>query len=749
MISKKKFNLCIIGVSVIVLISICYYYYNRSYNNKNKQLFVENFNSNEQTINSNNLITNGSFSSNKNINQNSSSSGSNLIIKYSNNPGQSAYVLQQEKTNKKTKIFYEMVVPVKKNSYYVLSFWVSLIGNNKPINYSTLVYARIPKSDSSNYIPKLTYKKLKQQNNNGVVWSYISYYFTSPSDAMDKMYIYLNYTKNLQAKKILFTDISLNIILSDSTNFKYTNKLVCYLDSYDSKTKILEDKSNSGNKFLFSNTPYYNSSNGSILTINNTISGPPSQQLFNPTNTSIFNFTTILVFSNKTIYTTPVPILTIPCNTNYSLEISVGSANNNLYNLYCKLGDKKIYIIKNLVFTNKTLLFIEYNDQIVNIYQDSRKIFSSDNKIKLYLDNDSSKKVMINRLGINGDSKNLDANFYGFLVYNTILTEDTMNGIRKYFITNQNQSDTNSTLPYQIHDAVPDQNNTSDDIPGYGTDIYTDDNQFQNDFDNGINQQNPNGLDNPNDCMKDCNELCQPFMNESMNKLNECYESCKYTKLSCQNYCKKDENKYTLFCKGQANNNVNKCPIAYKRKGKYYIYIEPGSKYAIEFQFSGEKSYGKNREGARRMYELNFPGCEVPDILLPGGGENYLDKCPFVIKENNPCYSRHCAGVDWSKKNPKNQRLCKACKKTISHYCSINSEFDDACVCWKDEYRNLDKCIKFRRQYEHPNDYQCNINQFNIYEHPDFNKYIRKDKIPCWNCNLDDASESYKKIKGR
>ena len=139
MISKKNFNLCIIGVSVIVLISLIYYYYNRSCNKQNKELFIENFNSNDNKINNNNLITNGSFSSNKNINENTSSSGSNLIVKFSNNPGKSAYVLEQKRSKRNTKIFYEVAVPVKKNGHYLLSFWVAFQKNKKPIDYTKLV----------------------------------------------------------------------------------------------------------------------------------------------------------------------------------------------------------------------------------------------------------------------------------------------------------------------------------------------------------------------------------------------------------------------------------------------------------------------------------------------------------------------------------------------------------------------------------------------------------------------------------
>ena len=46
------------------------------------------------------------------------------------------------------------------------------------------------------------------------------------------------------------------------------------------------------------------------------------------------------------------------------------------------------------------------------------------------------------------------------------------------------------------------------------------------------------------------------------------------------------------------------------------------------------------------------------------------------------------------------------------------------------------KCVEFRKQFQNPKDYMCNVSDFNIKEHPDFKKYIRKDSIPCWGCDI-------------
>ena len=58
------------------------------------------------------------------------------------------------------------------------------------------------------------------------------------------------------------------------------------------------------------------------------------------------------------------------------------------------------------------------------------------------------------------------------------------------------------------------------------------------------------------------------------------------------------------------------------------------------------------------------------------------------------------------------------------------------CKCWTVENKDKPECYEHRRHFEDPNDYQCCIKSFKISEHPDFNKYIRKDKIPCFGCDL-------------
>lgn len=182
-------------------------------------------------------------------------------------------------------------------------------------------------------------------------------------------------------------------------------------------------------------------------------------------------------------------------------------------------------------------------------------------------------------------------------------------------------------------------------------------------------------------------------------------------------------------------NNRNKksdyCPIVYMVDGSYVVYIPEQSKYAKKFHGSGQQNYGKNKDNAREIYKKNFPDCPIPDLLRYHGAAP--DKCPFIIGRDNPCHRFECRDVDWNANKP---AMNQSCKQSIVQYCTINSELDPRCICWRPDMRTNPKCQKFRRYFQNPEDYGCTINTFNIEEHPDMNKYIRKDRIPCWGCNL-------------
>ena len=136
------------------------------------------------------------------------------------------------------------------------------------------------------------------------------------------------------------------------------------------------------------------------------------------------------------------------------------------------------------------------------------------------------------------------------------------------------------------------------------------------------------------------------------------------------------------------------------------------------------------------MYSINFPKCIIPDELYKGGNnKNKNNNCPYVINDLNPCNTGNCVDVNWNVKDYNKLKLNDKCKKAVSNYCHINYDYDENCICWDPAYKDNAECIKVRKFFENPKDY-CLPGSFNIEDHPDFNKYIKKDNIPCWGCDL-------------
>jgi hypothetical protein len=180
------------------------------------------------------------------------------------------------------------------------------------------------------------------------------------------------------------------------------------------------------------------------------------------------------------------------------------------------------------------------------------------------------------------------------------------------------------------------------------------------------------------------------------------------------------------------------CPKVELKNDEYWVFIQSGSKLHKAVGYCGYKSYGKSQDNAMKIYKLNFPGCPVPDILTIPRRHPSFPLCPYVVNDDsNPCKNGDCPNVNWAEKDPAKMHLSEKCKRGINSYCERHT-YDNECKCWRMPYRNNKECIKYRRQFLNPSDYDCNINNFNIESHPDMSKYIRKDRIPCWACSLKD-----------
>ena len=175
----------------------------------------------------------------------------------------------------------------------------------------------------------------------------------------------------------------------------------------------------------------------------------------------------------------------------------------------------------------------------------------------------------------------------------------------------------------------------------------------------------------------------------------------------------------------------NYCPKVIYEDGHYYAIIQNDSDLSKKLGYSGIRDYGTNIDNAKKIYQTNFPKCKVPDILERNKYRGNLKECPFVIINNeNPCNVYDCKDVDWKKGTTNNTY----CKRAVDNYCSKYYDVDDACFCWKPENKNSKACLKWRGQFDSPD--KCDFRKYPIETHPDADKYIRKDKIPCWGCNL-------------
>lgn len=675
---------------------------------------IENFDNN--LIVNYNLIKNNCFENQKNLENFINQSGPNKIINIQN-PGKSQYAL-----NQKFKSFYEISCECSLNSSYLLYFYLLVDNTNiNEFNFENYIKIRMPTKDYSNYIPKIKYNIEKKINLGGNKnWYYVKINYHSNENVLDKQIITFN---NQQKNNNLYiTELSLFKVLNNAPNYIFNKNLICFIDSidYNSNNNILHDISGNNNDLYLSNIP---KKNENYIELTNTkIEAFPASQLNSNKFTIIFTINKIQEennhVSNLDNNNTNKTLLSIPGNNNYCFEIII--IDDYIYLLQ---NSKKIKSNKPLNYFNKSVITILYNNNTLNIYNDNVNILS--HKIdSIFL---NSKSLLINK------NKNINLHLYNFIVYNRVVEAKELKDIREYFITNQNKkSDQTPNILDLTFDNVYDKSNFN--------------NPLINNFDNiekfhSTSEESYEEVHDNNDikmklnCVKDCNNICNKFLNGSTNQIDNyknCLKNCKNVMGSCKDYCY-DNTEDSTYCN---NEEIKKekynCPKVYKRNGKYIVYIPENGIYS-DF-FTGEKVFSSDIDKARNMYAYNFPNCPIPKELVCENNK-YKEFCPFTINEINPCNSRYCSDVNWNVKNYKDLKANNKCKKVISNYCHINYDKDENCICWDPKYKNSKECIEFRKFFEDPNDY-CNISQFNIQDHPDIKKYVKKDNIPCWGCNI-------------
>lgn len=770
MIPKKHRLLFFTGIGVlIVLLLLIYKYYRRA----PSMIYERMTNSESNSSNLNNLITNGDFSNGEKTGDFAGWSGTNLI-QLQSNPGTSNYVLRQSRSINKT--YYQLNVSCIPNKVYVFRCLVSFEGLMTQPDLESLIKFNIPNSSGTNVSPDTFHKIIKKfdlDNNN--TWYEIQYAFRTPSDSDNTVQIFLNYTTNLQASNIYFTNLEFYRVLPEAIDFTELNDLICflsadqYLSSSTGSNKWL-DITNSGHSFQFNAVPLTDTIIGGININDNKLTGPALSTIFgSDTLTSSENlneFTCNLVFKCNESYTNEEKVtlmeeeipsneesstvdstpnaLTIPGNNGSGIQLFIPNCQGRIKLVFN--GSQTFYSDRQLVFYVKSVITLVYSNSMINVFQDGVNVLSA--KIDAFYPNN-------NPITINS-SFNWNATLFGIQFYNSKLSIEEMGNIYKYFVEKSCSTGIDSEDFNMLSNS----------------EVYDYDNSFQNDMDNSSSLTSTEEASEENvfseysatngtttstgecstvynsvsetsmACRQDCMAMCAPFLNQAslgtnMQDYQMCVSNCKNSLPSCSNYCcTNDDSALCGSISNEEESEINECPIAYKKNGQYTIYIDSDSNYAQTTGRSGEIQYGPDRENAAYIYQKNFPNCSLPDALTPSGGNDYRVDCPFKIQDNNPCDSDYCSNIDWSKTDDEcAAEMNKECKHMVANYCEINNQYDDSCLCWRPENRDKPACRNFRMKFQNPNDYQCSSGSHPISEHPDYSKYIKRDEIPCWGCN--------------
>lgn len=679
-----------IFIFILLLIILTILFICASYNSKksnylllNNNNEIEHFESQFDFLKINyNLISNNSFQDGNPLSNFINQNGFNQIIKYKN-PGKSPFVLHQKKNS-----LYEISCSADINSYYILYFYIYSENNIDNLDIESFIKIRMPTKDYINYFPKINYniiKKIDLGMKNP--WYYLKITYKSSNNILDKQLISLKTNHNV--KSLFLTDFSLFKVLNDAPNFIYNRDLICLIDviGYQSNNNILHDLSGNNNDMYLSNIPKKN--NGYIELSNTEIQGFPSNHL----NTTHF---TLIFLLNKQENNNAIDSKiegNLSKKNNIFNKILLSLYGNNNYAFEIGIKDDYLYLLQDnqqtksnrpLSFYKKSMITIIYENGILNIFNDGINILNK----KINNIHFNKKQFTMNK------NKNLSLYLYSFLSYNRVVDNDELKDIYNYFITNQNANYLES--PSLIN------------------------HQFDNVFKNNSNSS----------------PLLKPYVSKNTEFFNNLQEEMNYEESFNEeniSYEEKHDNQDNLMknnCK--FNKKVLTCPQVFKKNGHYIVYITPNSTYS-DF-FVGEKIFRGNRDKVRNIYAYNFPDCPIPEILVKENNES-IKHCPFIINDLNPCNSRTCSNVNWNVNNLKDLKVNDKCKKVISNYCHIHYDEDDNCKCWHPNYKNDPYCMKVRRKFEKAEDY-CSPSNYDIKDHPDFNKYIKKDNIPCWGCKI-------------
>jgi hypothetical protein len=740
---KMKTNLkgIFFGIlSIILLISIYKYFNLGGYFEKPvaetdimKILIQENFSDNRNPLPSDNLIINGNFYFGNGIQQEFDKEGLQDIVVYKN-PGESSYALKQSQMmpnkQKYNKSYYGVQINIESGKFYEISLWFNV---DKDWNgKDSLLNLNFPRTNNDSIFLNSNGSNIDKRIVDGSVWQKIRYRFQSPTNSTGKLKLYLGYNPNNTKGYRYITGLVMREFLENSQNFQITKGLMLYIDagnssSYNGSGLIVKDLSNEGNDMMWKSRPKFDrlgyfDSTGNILTgpkmVKFKINDYDVEKEFSVVLGLKYNKESVDYENNLNLeeeeeeqqnVSAFTSTIFMPGNNRIGLEVSIPTKYDNIR---IRVGDKLFTTRMKIIPDSNSIVIITYSKGVLNIYLNGVLLekFTVGN---IYFSNGEIK--------VNKD-KTWNGLLASLLIYNRKLLDSEIKLMDKQNLCEKKREEELDMMNYIMSMILP--NQTFDKVEFDKIDYLDNIRDMISSFDNNI----------PVNTTKTCgnkykNLPCQWILGENgrakcgflnNNSFYECDEGC------CIGETKTDRD-------GSAYNNDD-CPIVYENKnGEYIVVVRKNSNCERKYKIVGERSYGKDRVVARRIYERNFPDCKVPDILIDEKYVGDISKTPFIVNELNPGRYFECRNVDW--KGPV-ENINKQCRMRIDNYCRVNSEYDPACYCWRPDNIGKDECKKFLGKFEDIT--KCDIGKMDIEKHPDLKDYVRKDRVPCWGCDLSD-----------
>jgi hypothetical protein len=457
----------------------------------------------------NNLITNGSFTGGIGITSDDSSIpdtfttyayGSSIISHNSPDMVTDGYVIEQayDATTSTSNTNYKFRVSLKTGKTYILSCWET---STVDWDNKNLFHIGESASDNIEYTSKTNNQiMLEDSDGNKKLWKLKSVIFNidaTNTNTLQDIYIKLSNRNNTASYTgtRLIANLYLREILIDEPKFLFTNKLLSYVSSMNNKSlnsshgTYWNDLSYNNNNFEFLNNP---SQNPPLNILNNTITGIKSNELYfidedtevtdqNTTNFSILMHLKLNTMTDNTTNNDFMDLLElhgeIPAVGEISGSISsTGSATipkslltvqlnpiTKAMNIIVDSDDNSITATKlNLIDGVRNLLSITYSKDTSKI-----KVWNNGTLVKtISMTNGfetSDDKMVINK------DKNINADLYNVLVYNRDLGGPELLNINSYlntrYFSNEHTHPNDHVHPEEDEEEDEEETTTTNQLP--------------------------------------------------------------------------------------------------------------------------------------------------------------------------------------------------------------------------------------------------------------------------------------------